>query len=190
MPMKCETNLLQDLGEFNDFLKLIREQRVGSYLEIGSKHGGSFWRISNVLPKGSRVVSVDLPHGDGSFKDTEPNLRQCVSELKNRGYDSHLFLTDSTDATTIESVKGLGPFDLVFLDGNHSDPFLRSDWLHYGSLATALVAFHDISWPPSKPPPKGMSCDVMGFWKNLKKDHKHVEFCRRRDECGIGVLWR
>jgi predicted O-methyltransferase YrrM len=189
MPLKCETNLLQDLGEFTDFLKLISEQKVRSYLEIGSKHGGSFWRISTSLPKGSRVVSVDLPHGDKSFKDSEPNLRQCVSELHRRGYDAHLFLTDSTDAATIESVRKLGPFDLVFLDGNHSDPFLQNDWHHYGSLAR-LVAFHDISWPPTKPPPKGMPCDVQAFWKSLKLDYKHIEFRRRHDECGIGVLWR
>jgi predicted O-methyltransferase YrrM len=187
--MKCETNLLQDFDEFKEFLKLVRAEKVRSYLEIGSKHGGSLWRIANELPKGSRVVSVDLPHGDGSFKDSEPNLRQCVEELWKRGYDAHLFLTDSTDASTIESVKSLGPFDLVFLDGNHSDPFLRSDWQHYGGLGK-MVAFHDIKWPPTRPPPKGMACDVMAFWKGLKSDHRHVEFCRRRDECGIGVLWR
>jgi predicted O-methyltransferase YrrM len=187
--MKCETNLLQDIGEFNDFLKLIQKQKVKSYLEIGSKHGGSFWRITNVLPKGTRVVSVDLPHGDGSFKDSEPNLRQCVSELQKRGYDADLFLTDSTDPITVELVRRKGPFDLVFLDGNHSEPFLQADWENYCQTAR-MVALHDISWPPTKPPPKGMPCDVMGFWNILKKDHRHVEFRRRRDECGIGVLWR
>lgn len=187
--MKCETNLLQDVQEFNDFLGLIRREQVGSYLEIGSKHGGSFWRVTNVLPKGARVVSVDLPHGDGSFKDSEPNLKQCVEALARRGYDAHLFLTDSKAPETIAAVKELGPFDLVFLDGNHSDQFLRSDWEHYGSLGK-MVAFHDISWPPYRPPPKGMPCDVQAFWRILKPHHRHVEFRRRRDELGIGVLWR
>lgn len=187
--MKCKTNLLQDLGEFSDFLALIRKEQVQSYLEIGSKHGGSFWRISNALPKGSRVVSVDLPQGDKSFKDSEPNLRQCVSELQKRGYDAHLFLTDSRDPETIEAVQKLAPFDLVFLDGNHSDEYVRSDWRHYGSLGK-LVAFHDISWPPTKTPPKGMPCDVQVFWQEMTPTHRHVEFRRRRNEYGIGVLWR
>jgi hypothetical protein len=53
-----------------------------------------------------------------------------------------------------------------------------------------MVAFHDISWPPSKPPPKGQKCDVQTLWKSLKPDYKHVEFRRRRDELGIGVLWK
>lgn len=187
--MKCKTNLLQDLGEFNDFLALIRREGVKSYLEIGSKHGGSFWRISNVLPKGSRVVSVDLPHGDLSFKDSQPNLEQCARELRHHGWDSHLFIGDSTDPIIIAEATRLGPFDLVFLDGNHSDKFVRSDWQNYGPLGK-MVAFHDISWPPEKPGPKGIPCDVRTLWRELKPRYRHVEFCRRRNELGIGVLWR
>jgi predicted O-methyltransferase YrrM len=138
--MKCETNLLQDLGEFTDFLKLIREEKVGSYLEIGSKHGGSLWRVANELPKGSRIVSVDLPHGDGSFKDSEPNLKQCVNVLINRGYDAYLFLADSTDALTVEAVRRLAPFDLCFIDGYHTEEFVRADWMNYGPMARLVAS--------------------------------------------------
>src|SRR5499426_1418027 len=109
---KFEHHMLQDIGEFERFLSFIRGQNVRSFLEIGSKNGGTFWRISNLLPKGSRVVSVDLPQGDTSFKDTQRNLEQCVSALADLGYDAYLFLGDSTNSDIIEKVKQLGPFDL------------------------------------------------------------------------------
>lgn len=99
--MKCETYILQDKAELAAFIDLLKKENVGSYLEIGSKFGGSFWPISNSLPKGSRVVSVDLPHGDKSFKENEGHLRECVGALKQRGYDAHLIIGDSTDKAVI-----------------------------------------------------------------------------------------
>lgn len=190
MPLKCETNLLQDITEFNQFIKLIMVHEVTSYLEIGSKHGGSFWRISTALPKGSRVVSVDLPHGDGSFKNSEPNLKACVAELKRRGYDAHLFLSDSTNAQTVERVRSLSPFDLVFIDGNHTAPYVRADWKNYGPMSN-MVAFHDIGYVPLEhKDPKKLPIDVPGFWKELKSEHEHVEIRNCAAANGIGVLWR
>jgi cephalosporin hydroxylase len=189
MPLKCETNLLQDITEFNHFLQLIRKHNVRSYLEIGSKHGGSFWRITNSLPRGSRVVSVDLPHGDGSFKVSEPNLRACVDALKSRGYDAHLFLADSTDPATVEKVRQLGPFDLVFVDANHTGPYVRADWENYGPL-TNMIAFHDIGF--RQLPHKRLEplIQVPKFWDDLKNGYKHIEIRCCEASNGIGVLWR
>jgi predicted O-methyltransferase YrrM len=191
MPLKCETNLLQDLGEFNKFLELVKKLGVRSYLEIGSKHGGSWWRISNALPKGSRVVSVDLPHGDGSFKVTEPSLKACHEELKRRGYDAHLFLTDSTNRATIEAVHKLGPFDLVFIDANHTEPYVRQDWANYGPLGN-VVAFHDIAWKflAHKDDIKRLPIHVPEVWAEIKRGYEHIEIKHCVAANGIGVLWR
>lgn len=190
MPLKCETNMLQDPTEFNRFLTLIREQQVRSYLEIGSKHGGSFWRISNSLPKGSRVVSVDLPHGDTSFKESKPNLEACVKELSERGYDAHLFIGDSTDPRIVAEVSKLGPFDLVFIDANHTEPYIWKDWSNYGPMAK-MVAFHDIShvWLEHKDSKK-MPIEVPKVWRQLKREYEHAEIRCDPHYNGIGVLWR
>jgi predicted O-methyltransferase YrrM len=189
--LKYQTNLLQDLTEFNRFLALIREQQVRSYLEIGSKHGGSFWRISTSLPKGSRVVSVDLPHGDGSFKESQPHLEACAKHLKADGYDAHLFIGDSTDLTIVEKVRKLGPFDLVFIDANHTEPYVSKDWENYRGMSN-IIAFHDIGFValPHKAPPKKLPIDVPKFWNRLKKDHKHIEIRCCPASNGIGVLWQ
>jgi hypothetical protein len=134
-------------------------------------------------------VSVDLPHGDGSFKDTEPNLRQCIKVLNERGYDAHLFLTDSTEPTTVEAVRRLAPFDLCFIDGYHTEEFIRADWTNYGPLAK-MVAFHDISWRADGRTTKKAQIAAPKVWDEVKQGHRHQEFkCQPRDY-GIGVLWR
>jgi cephalosporin hydroxylase len=188
MPMKCETNILQDLAEFNEFLTLIKQHNVSSYLEIGSKHGGSLWRIANALPKGSRIVSVDLPHADGSFKQSRPNLLQCGDALKKRGYDVHLFLTDSTDPNTIAKVKKLAPFDLCLIDACHLEPYIRQDFANYGPLAK-IVAFHDVNDSLARPPGRN-PIDVKRVWQDIKRDYKHIEIIKGTNMNGIGVLWR
>jgi hypothetical protein len=199
MPLKCETNMLQDPTEFYRFLDVIRKSNVKSYLEIGCKHGGTVWRIANVLPKGSRIVAVDLPHGDGSFKDSEPNLKACCEELKHRGYDVHLHLADSTTPDTITKVRALSPFDLCFIDGNHTARYCRSDWSHYGQMAK-IVAFHDIGFDEKHWRSKGWNnkasysnapIEVPALWAELKKKyakHQEIKLCPHTN--GIGILWR
>ena len=73
--MKCETAHLQNEAEMRELIALFKTEKVRSYLEIGAKFGGSFWKIVNGLPTGSRAVAVDLPHGDKSFKESLPPLQ-------------------------------------------------------------------------------------------------------------------
>src|SRR5688572_14797740 len=146
MSMKWERKILQNRLEMDWFCKLIRQEGVTSYLEIGCKHGGSLGYVATKgLPSGSRVVAVDLPHGDVSFKESQPPLEECCEALRSWGYDVHLFIGDSTDPEIIEKVRALGPFDLCFIDANHTEPYVRRDWASYGQMAR-IVAFHDINW--------------------------------------------
>jgi len=186
---KYERYLLQNLGEWEDFMKLARNEGVRSYLEVGCKHGGSFWRMSTNLPKGSRVVAVDLPHGDHSFKNTLPNLTECVDRLKGKGYDAHMIIGDSTSEEVIEKVRALGPFDLAFIDGNHTYPFVKKDWENYGPMSKR-IAFHDISfYREGGQHPDKMPIDAPRFWKEIKDDYRNVEFRREKTDNGIGVIW-
>lgn len=187
--MKCETAILQNPEEIEWFANLLRKEGVRSYLEIGSKHGGSLWRVANALPNGSRIVSVDLPQGDGSFKETEVSLRECVKELLKRGYDAHLILGDSTQPDIVEQARALGPFDAVFIDANHTLPFVTKDWENYGSMAR-IVAFHDIGWKARPEPSKKMPIEVPILWNEIKQSFRHQEINLDPRDNGIGVLWR
>lgn len=187
MPLKCETNYLQNPTEWQRFMRFAQKEQVTSYLEIGSKHGGTVWRMANNLPAGSRVVSVDLPHGDGSFKHSQPNLEACIAELKKRKYDAHLFLGDSTDALIIAQVRNLSPYDLVFIDANHTEPYVWQDWKNYGPMAR-MVAFHDIAWVARDY--KKLPIEVRNVWDQIKQAYEHVEIKLCPRDNGIGILWR
>lgn len=186
--MKCQRMVLQNLSEIDWLMRAFRSEGVKSYLEIGSKHGGSLWRVANYLPKGSRIVSVDLPHGDGSFKETQASLEQCVGALVEKGYDAYLILGDSTNRDVVEQVKALGPFDACFIDANHTMPFIKKDWQNYGSISK-LVAFHDIAWKRAADW-QGVKMDVAEFWNDIKFSYRYQEIMLDGKDNGIGVLWR
>lgn len=188
MSEKYKTAALQNPAELQEFIGLVRRENVRRYLEIGCKHGGSLWHIGSSLPRGSTIVAVDLPHGDRSFKDSEPHLRACVRELVARGFDAHLIIGDSTDASVIDRVRALAPFDLCFIDANHTEKYVRADWASYGPLAR-IVAFHDIDHVKQPAPPK-MPIEVFKVWAELKQSFACKEIKFSPGHNGIGVLWQ
>jgi len=187
--MKYETAVLQDKRELEEFIGILKKEQVQSYLEIGSKFGGSLWKIARALPKGSLIVSVDLPQGDGSFKESQPHLERCIDDLTAFGYDAHLFLGDSTDPTIVEWVAELAPFDACLIDGYHTEPFVRADWKNYGPMAR-IVAFHDIGWRRDGRDSKKAKIEAPKVWKELKQIYPHREIVHCPRDYGIGVLWR
>lgn len=181
---------LQHPDELKLFVDVLRREGVQSYLEIGSKFGGSFGAVTRMMPPGSRAVCVDLPSGTKHWTASRNALIACCTDLKQSGYDVHLIWGDSTDADIIQRVAALGPFDAALIDGNHTLPYVLSDWLHYGPLCR-LVAFHDIAW--SRPANwTGYQIDVPEFWAGVKGDYRHQEIRRDRtgQDNGIGILWR
>lgn len=186
---------LQNIREHDAFLKILREERVRSYLEIGSMHGGSLWRVAMALPKGSRLVSVDSMV---DRPDAKQSLLDCVAELKSIGYDARFICGDSTDKFIVDTVKLLSPFGALFIDGNHSPDYVRADWKNYGPMAR-IVGFHDINWKKTwssargnTPPADGSTMGAPKMWDDLKRSYRHEEFRFHpsNDYYGIGVLWR
>lgn len=173
----------QNLEEIRRFADLLRKEGVRSYLEIGSKYGGSLFSVSQQLIPGALIVSVDQPHGDGATKGP---LEEAVELIRKRHPDTHLILGDSTDPTVIEKVQSFGTFDAVLIDANHTEPYVRKDWANYGPLGK-IVAFHDISW---KQRPNKSPIDVPAVWNEIKTKHRHVEIKLEPQDNGFGVLWR
>jgi len=184
-PAAVKYKPLQHDAEFEEFAALMRGENVRSYLEIGAKYGGSLWLAAEVLPKGSRIVAVDIEN-----ERTNGYLNECVNELRLRGYDAHLFLNDSTDPQVVAKVKELAPFDVCFIDGNHTLDYVRRDWENYGPMAR-MVAFHDVGWDVSKNGKPGkLSIDVPTFWNKLKIGYRHREIKLDAGNNGIGIIWQ
>ncbi len=180
--MTQQFKALQDPGELALFIALLQRENVRSYLEIGSRFGGSLWQIANALPQQSTVVSVNLPE-----QDAETSLRNCVTALQGRGYSAHLHLGDSASPDIASAVRARGPFDCCFIDGNHAERYVRHDWETYGAMAR-IVAFHDIAWLPR--PNKKTPLEVAKVWNDIKGGYRHEEIRLQPGDCGIGVLWR
>lgn len=190
MEQTFEPIIAQDEEEIAAFVALLQAESVTSYLEIGSKFGGSLWRVGKSLPAGSRIVSVDLPQGTRAWSETQVSLANCVNKLTLMGHDARVIWGDSAAPEVIAQVMELGPFDAILLDADHRLSGVTKDWINYGPMGR-MIAFHDITWH-RQPEWKGVRIDVPEFWNSIKGGYRHEEFkfCYTRKNNGIGVLWR
>jgi len=157
---------------------------AGSILEIGSRFGFTLVDLAHGMT-GKRIVSVDLPESEGwSFLGSEGWLRKNVLQLKEEGYDAHLFIGNSREPEITKSVTSLGPFDVVFIDGDHTYEGVSHDWKAYGHLGK-MVVFHDIR-PPQ--PPEWMGLGVWRLWDELQH-LKHESFIAEGSKMGIGRVY-
>lgn len=185
-----ETSIAQVEQEISLLAGLMRNEGIKSYLEIGSKYGGSLWRVARELQPGARIVSVDLPNGTKAWAESSVSLKACVARLCADCHDARIIWGNSMDPAVIEQVRALGPFDAILIDADHRMPGVTADWKNYGPMGR-IVAFHDIAWHRAADW-VGTRIDVPEFWNSIKGDYVHQElkFCPTGKSNGIGVLWR
>lgn len=176
---------LQYEDELSAFIDLLKREGVRSYLETGAHHGDTMHAVGCALPEGSRIVGVDLPGATaGRYKDSWKAMQRAVDDLRSRGRDAHALVGNSHDRRTVKAASALGPFDAVFIDGDHTPSGVRADWKDYGSLAR-IVGFHDIARAVEI-----KKCGVQSFYRDLCQTHRHTEFAFHGAHRGIGVVWR
>ncbi len=168
--------------EFAAFTTLLQREGVTSYLEIGSKRGGSLWLVAAALPPGSLVVSVDKPNGTANHEVLRATIAKIWSALLVLPVS---IIGDSTDPKIVANVRALAPFDAVFIDGDHSMSGVESDWMNYGCMGR-IVAFHDIAWKRKR---GETDIEVPQFWERIKQGRRYEEITLDRQNNGIGVLW-
>lgn len=179
-------------SELDGLIAILVREKVTRFLEVGSRYGGSLWRIANALPKGSIIVSCDSGGGMGGNKEGAPeSLRACIDRLNEIGYNAHLVVGDSQKETTIKVVMKHAPWDAVFLDADHEYRGVKQDWQNYGPHAR-IVAFHDIAWVKPEKYLQSKVVEVPQFWADIKPHYRHEEFIDYSTgrTYGIGVVWR
>lgn len=189
--MKYEDMALQHPEEIAEFCKMVRGERCKSYLEIGSKYGGSLWRVGQVLEPGSRIVAIDLPGGTKKWYETEQSLKDCAEALRSMGHLVTLIWGNSNDDKVIAQVQEIAPFDLVMIDGDHRMAGLSIDWHNYGPMGN-MIAFHDIAWTRPEDWQGYSRIDVPELWQKLRNRYRSVEIRLdpTKTDNGIGVLWQ
>lgn len=150
-----------------------------SILEIGSCVGGSLKVFAEHCGKGTKVRSIDLGivNMNGDFKSAEL-LKSAIKGLRDEGFDAEVLISDSRSREAIEWAKANGPYDFIYIDGDHSYEAVKSDFENYGPLAP-LVGFHDISH---------VAHDVAKFWGELKETQITEEIIA--SDQGVGLVYR
>lgn len=171
--------------EVERFVAILQAEGVRSYLEIGCRYGDTVHFIGSRLPQGSKVVAVDLPGAvRGKHACSGDYLRRAVDALRELGQDGHVILGNSHDLEVLGQVRQLGPFDAVFIDGDHSPAGVEADWRDYGRLGR-IVAFHDIARREAK-----YRLGVAPLFRRLASVRKSETISIDGQRRGIGVIWR
>lgn len=168
--------IVQDKEE----LRFIVDQCSGakSYLEIGTSFGGSLWPIANMLDNNAVIVSVDMPKvwNNSSKWDRDKRTFERVDwiaeQLREQGKTVHIIRGNSLDENIVRTVTELGPYEICFIDGDHSYNAIKQDYENYGKLAKRII-FHDTLSKPG----------VKQFWGELIGEK--IEF---GNVCGVGIV--
>jgi hypothetical protein len=160
----------QHQDELERFVRFCQERGVRRYLEIGSRWGESFYAVMANLPVPSFGMSIDLPENE----EKAQSLMGTAAELRGLGHDILTMLYDSRSKEAAAVAKLNGPYDLVFIDGDHTYAGVSADWTDYHWLAP-IVALHDVSAPDtwmSDGKPNG----VGRFWREIRERRGFREF--------------
>lgn len=190
-----ETTYSQVESELAWFIEILKRENVTSFLEVGSRYGGSLWRIAQeALPKGAKIVSCDSGKGMGGRKPgAADSLQACIRLLQRDGYDAHLVVGDSQTPSIIKEVYKFAPFDAIFIDADHELRGVTLDWKNYSQMVKkdGIVAFHDIGWVLPENYLNSKKVEVPEFWAGVKDSYRSEECIDRSTgvTMGIGVLW-
>jgi len=155
---------------------LIAPSRV---LEIGAWHGGTLWHW---LRGSDDVVVID--DGMRRADDWKQWASDACSSL-------NLIQGYSQEPDTVNAARELGPYDFMFIDGDHSYASVRADWDNYSPMLAdgGVVAFHDILPRPGY--------GVSQLWDELTsvEGARYMTICQNavlpgnEGRCGIGLLY-
>lgn len=178
----------QRASELGQFINVLREQGVMRYLEIGARHGDTFHEVMRSLPQGARGVAVDLPGGAWGTPSSVGALKAACLDLRKHGYRADYVLGDSTTREVRARVDALGPYDAVFIDGDHRYDGVLADWTNYGRLARRVVGFHDIDGhSETSKDGKAMPVEVPKLWEELRERLVSWDEFVDRDARGMGI---
>jgi hypothetical protein len=145
---------IQFPNQFGPYLAAMTEAGIRSYVEVGLDQAGSFAITVEVLRRFGlrRALGVDL---------VPPPLLRLWSrpEVSFAQVDSH-------SQEFVALLREHAPIDLAFIDGDHSEAGVRSDFETLRPY-TRILAFHDIVQD------YGVAVDVGRVWKAIRQEHAH-----------------
>lgn len=169
-----------ELAELEKIVGLLDPQKI---LEIGTYHGGTLYNWLRLLaPNRGTAYTID----------DRPPLGVWQEWVKYFGVTMENYVGNSHAADTLTWATARGPFDFLFIDGDHTYPGVKYDFLQYAPLVRrgGVVAFHDILNPAP-----GRNQDhirVSILWQEIQRaGHLTRELVTHPDQGwgGIGVVY-
>jgi predicted O-methyltransferase YrrM len=178
-PIQIKSEILEALQE-------VRNLRPKYIVEVGTAGGGTLLLWSRIADPNATIVTIDLPGGEfggGSSFLRVPLFRRLPLPTQTL----HLIRGDSHQQSTVELTKsylGGNPADFLFIDADHTEPGVRSDYGMYSPLVRkgGMVAFHDIAI--TRP-----EYGVRKLWLELKNGRQTREIIGEPVPYGIGLLY-
>jgi hypothetical protein len=168
----------QKPAEFKWWVAQLLARGVRRLLTIGALHGGAEWHTARLFRQHERDIEI-------TTIDIEPTkeAQQAFDDGQQRfGQAMRLLRGDS--ASTAVRRQLIGPYDAVFIDGDHSYRQARQDWLLAKSLSPKLVGFHDIVDSDFHVHSR---CCVCRLWAEISARYESAE-SRSADWGGIGIV--
>lgn len=175
-------HLQQNPLELTDFILALRKHEKSGgfqfkkFLEIGFSAGFTNTILNKVFHF-ENIVAIDTFQYTINGNALYANLR-----FKNL----ILVCGDSTSQRSINIASTFGPYDLIFIDGNHEFEIAKKDFENYKSMISpnGIIAFHDIH--------SNLHPGVTKLWNEIIKTNQYNSetfFCPGFPiEAGIGIL--
>jgi predicted O-methyltransferase YrrM len=118
-------------------------------VEIGTHMGASAVIIAAAMPVGGVLYCIDPWEHAG--RGEHPCSSICRRELRRRGVLQRVVLLKGTSAAMEERLPD--GVDFIFVDGDHSEPGIRTDWsiVERRLVAGGIVCLHDVLVPEQEP---------------------------------------
>jgi cephalosporin hydroxylase len=174
-----EVETFQNPFELDQLVRIFDHLKPNSILEIGAWHGGTlrYW-----IGRDTRVVVIDDQMRQGA---------QWIDWADDCDCDLRLLQGMSQDPDIVMRARELGPYDFVFIDGDHTADAVAADWMNYRPMVAdgGVIALHDIYARPGY--------GVHDLWESIKhaEGTRYVEIGHNavvpgnEGRCGIGMLW-
>ncbi len=134
-------------------------------LVIGSRNGGLEYQLQQ---RGHTTVSIDIaPQPDNAVEN--------------------LIFGSSADLEVQRKARDCGPFDVIFIDGDHSYAGVKSDFEFALTLNARIIALHDIADAVKH---RREGCEVDRLWKEIKATYNTSEKIVGCGWGGIGIVHR
>jgi cephalosporin hydroxylase len=161
-----------------------------TYLEVGSRHGGSLCLFGRMMDDGAKLIAVDYPSPPPANNAGE-KLLATAEKLRGEGIDANAIIGSSYDPATIakvaEALEGR-QVDVLLIDGDHSIYGVAADAHNYAPLVRpgGLVIFHDCGECENDGMARRHRPSVNAAWRDLGEKRNTLLV---QGFTGFGLVW-